>query len=192
MSLKRSEVVSGLFQAIRAGEPGAQDRLLEAVYTELRGIASHKMAGERANHTLQPTALVNEAWFRLFGGEHPDKWGNRAYFFKAAAESMRKVLVDHARAKQAKKRPHDSVRVTLDDNLACQDPGILAVDEALTKLEGESRRLAQIVKLRYFSGLTITETARVLDVSPSTIDKDWHYARAWLKREISRQPETNP
>lgn len=184
------EVLAGLARAVRTGEAGAKKRLLEAVYDELRALAECRMTGERGP-ALRPTTLVNEAWFRMFRADE-ERRGNRPYFFKAAAVSIRRVLVDHARTKKAEKRSHVPVRVALDDDLGFDDPEILAVDQALTKLEGEDERLASIVELRYFAGLTIDETAKILGLAASTIEGDWQYAKAWLKREIARRRESDP
>lgn len=174
-----------LLRASAAGEPGALDRLAPLLYTELRRMAASELRGERADHTLSPTALVNEAWLRLGGGG--GSWQNRAHFFGAAARAMRRILVDHARQRAATKRSRDR-QVTLEPELvgAQETPSeeIIAVDEALERLAQFDPRQARIVELRYFVGLSIPETAIALEISEATVKRDWTLARAWLHREL--------
>ena len=173
--------VTRLLEAVGRGDEGAYDRLVPAIYDRLRELAAARMRGERAGHTLQPTALVNEAWMRLVGDEA--QWDGRGHFYGAAAEAMRRVLIDHARKKGAEKRGGDVHRVTLHElNVASDEPDldVLALHEALEALEEMDGRLAQVVRLRYFGGFTTEEVAGILDVSPATVKRDWRYARAWL------------
>jgi len=175
------EEVTRLLQALNSGQQDARDLLVRRVYGELRRLAGALMRSERANHTLQPTALVHEAYLRLLVGEA--NWQNRAHFFGAAAQAMRRVLVEHARKKNAEKRGRQAEHATLDEQKAWV-PGdqldILVLDEALTALSGVDPRLTRVVELRYFAGLEVEETAGLLAVSPATVKRDWSYARAWL------------
>ncbi len=178
-----------ILEAAKNGDREAAEKLLPLTYEELRRIAGRMMAGERAGHTLQPTALIHEAYLRLAGpeGEQPD-WECRAHFFTAAAEAMRWILIDHARRKLAIKRGGDQVRTTLDDaKFETEHPPeeLIAVDEAVKKLEAENPKAAEVVKLRYFAGMTVPEAATVLGISPRTIDRTWQGAKAWLFRELS-------
>lgn len=176
-----SSDVTYLLQAVREGEEGASGRLYERVYAELRRVAGAQMRRERAGHTLQPTEVVHEAWVRLVQGD--PRWESRAHFFGAAAEGMRRILVEHARKRNAAKRGGGLHRVTFDEmNVASSDPDmdLLAMDDALTALEEHDARLAAVVKLRYFAGMTVEETAEVLSESPSKVKRNWTYARAWL------------
>ncbi len=154
------------------------------IYSELRRIAQYQMNAENPGHTLQPTALVHEAYFRLFG-ENSVQWANRGHFFTAAAEAMRRIRIDDARKRGRLKRGGGKKPNALSDEPAVfqQDPAeVLAVDEALDELTRTAPRQAEVVKLRYFSGLTVNECAAVLDVSERTVNKDWAFARAWLHR----------
>ena len=176
-------------QAIERGDAQAANELLTLVYDELRRVAAHKMAHEAPGHTLQPTALVHEAWLHL-GGDRQPTWKNRAHFFGAAAEAMRRILVDRAREKQALKRGGDLQRVDLDAvQLASPMPDdeLLALNEALDKLATVDTRAAEIVKLCFFVGLTQEEAAHELGVSVSTAERVWGFARAWLLREVRKQ-----
>jgi RNA polymerase sigma factor (TIGR02999 family) len=181
--------VTRLLKAVEAGDTEAGEQLLPATYQALRRIAAARMANERAGHTLQPTALVHEAYLRLLGPDGENRnWNSEGHFFSAAAEAMRRILIEHARKKQSLKRGGDQVRTTLDEShLAFEVPSdeVLAVDEALRKLEKEDHATAEIVKLRYFAGLTVSETAAALGTSESTVKRAWRYARVWLYREIS-------
>jgi RNA polymerase sigma factor (TIGR02999 family) len=184
--------VTQILQAIECGDAQAADELLALVYDELRRVAAHKMANEAPGHTLQPTALVHEAWLHLGGDEQPN-WKNRAHFFGAAAEAMRRILVDRARAKQALKRGGDLERVDLDAvelPSPMPDDELLALDEALDRLATVDTRAAKMVKLCFFVGLTQEEAARELGVSLSTAERVWGFARSWLLREMKNKRET--
>jgi RNA polymerase sigma factor (TIGR02999 family) len=185
--------VTLILQRIEQGDPRAADELLPLVYDELRKLAAQKMAHEVAGHTLQPTALVHEAWLRL-GGEAQPRWQNRAHFFGAAAEAMRRILIDHARRRRALRHGGGQERLDVDqlelaDAAAASDDQLLAVHEALDRLAAEDPRKAELVKLRYFVGLTNEEAAQALGVSVPTVKRDWAYARAWLFREIRSQDD---
>jgi RNA polymerase sigma factor (TIGR02999 family) len=178
-----------IFEAIQRGDAEAQARLLPLVYGELRRIAAGKMAAEPAGQTLQTTALVHEAWLRL-GGNDQQAWQNRAHFFTAAAEAMRRILIDRARKKQAERhgggqRPESLAESRIAAPLAGDDDEqLLAVSAALDKLAAQDREKAELVKLRYYAGMTIEEAAKVLGVSERTAKRHWTYARAWLFREV--------
>ncbi len=178
--------VTRILESIEHGDPKAADELLPLVYGELRKLAAHKMAGESPNQTLQPTALVHEAWMRLAGNANP-KFDGRAHFFAAAAEAMRRILIDKARRKSALRHGGDQQRVDLED-VAIAAPGdddqLLAVNDALDKLAAENKTEAELVKLRYFVGMTLEEAAAVLGISARTADNYWAHARAWLYRQI--------
>ena len=183
-----------LLGAMDPDDPKAAKDLLPLVYTELRRLAAHKMANEAPGHTLQPTALVHEAWLHL-GGDAQPTWKNRAHFFGAAAEAMRRILVDRARGKQALKRGGDLKRVELDAvELTVPIPGdeLLALDEALDHLAAVDTRAAEMVKLCFFIGLTQEEAARELGVSLSTAERVWGFARSWLLREVRKQTSGSP
>jgi RNA polymerase sigma factor (TIGR02999 family) len=178
-----------LLQRVEAGDATANDRLLSLVYAQLHALAAAKMAHESSGHTLQPTALVHEAWLRL-GGDAQPAWRNRAHFFGAAAEAMRRILVESARRKQALRHGGGQERVDADDPLlALAAPEtaaqVLAVHDALDRLAMHDARKAELVKLHYFAGLTLEEAAQVLGVSEPTAKRDWAYARAWLYREYA-------
>ena len=180
--------VTQLLDAIQQGDPKAAEELLPLVYDELRKLAAHKMAGEAAGHTLQPTALVHEAWLRLAGGGH-QRWNSRRHFFAAAAEAMRRILIETARRKQSQRRGGDLERIELDESkIILERPSeeMLAVDEALEKLAREDPLAADLVKLRYFVGMALPEAAEALAISPRTADRLWAYARTWLRVEIER------
>ena len=158
------------------------------VYDELRRLAQHYLRRERADHTLQSTALVHEAYVRLVGQNSP-AWQSRAHFFGIAARLMRQILVEHARAHQAVKRGGDSFKLTLEDAAALAQPAnvdVVALDDALKKLSALDARQSRIVELRFFAGLTIEDAAEVMELSPATITREWTIARAWLHREIAR------
>ncbi len=179
--------VTRILTAIERGDPRASQDLLPLVYDELRRLAQQQMNRERSDHTLQATALVHEAYMRLVDGPEPD-WPCRRYFFAAAAEAMRRILIDRARAKGALKRGGRHLRLRLDqDPLASAELSgeLLDLDEALTKLAAEDAQKAELVKLRFFAGLTMDEAAGALGISPATADRHWRYARAWLYREMS-------
>lgn len=181
--------VTRILSALEAGDPQAAEQLLPLVYDELRRLAAEKMAQEKPGQTLQPTALVHEAYLRLVDTDKAQHWHGRGHFFAAAAEAMRRILVEQARRKGRLKRGGDWHRDPLDEEAIAApapDPPLLEMDAALTELEAKNPRQAQVVKLRYFAGLTVEETAALLGVSTSTIDRDWTYARAWLFREMTR------
>jgi RNA polymerase sigma-70 factor (ECF subfamily) len=166
--------------------PGSIDGLIPIVYEELRRLAHRYMRGERVGHTLQTTALVNEAYMRLVDIERIE-WRNRGHFFAMAATMMRRVLVDHARERARDKRGGGLVFTTLADHAVTSSPAIdvLALDEALARLADMDPQQARIVELRYFTGLTIEETAEALGISPATVKRDWTWARAWLYQRLS-------
>ncbi len=177
-----------ILSEIEAGEPAAPARLLELVYDELRRLATIKMAQEQPGQTLQATALVHEAYLRLVDVKASQKWNGRAHFFVAAAEAMRRVLVEHARRKASAKGGGGMQRLELPPEVAdARQPevDVVAVSEALDRLRAIDERKAEVVKLRYFAGLDLTETAAALDLSVATVKRDWTYARAWLYRELS-------
>ena len=178
--------VTRILNAIQDGDAQAEGKLLPLVYEELRRLAAHKMAGEAAGHTLQPTALVHEAWLRL-GAANQQNWQSRAHFFAAAAEAMRRILVEHARRKQSLKRGGGAEREELDESaltLAAPADELLAVHDALDQLAKEDATAAELVKLRYFVGMTMEEAASALGLAKRTAENLWTYARVWLHREI--------
>ena len=178
--------VTRILDALGQGDSKAADELLPLVYDELRRLAAHKMAGESPAHTLQATALVHEAWLRLAGPDQP-RWENRSHFFGAAAEAMRRILVDHARRKLSLKRGAGAVREELHDSvlvLTAPPDELLAVDEALDDLAVADPSAAELVKLRYFVGMTMEEAALAMGLSKRTAEGLWTYARAWLRDKI--------
>ena len=178
--------VTALLGDWRRGDRTALSQLLPLVYAELRRVAARQLRSERADHTLQPTALVHEAYIRLVGQRHAD-WQDRAHFFGVAAQVMRRILVDHARRHDAVKRGDGVRAVSIDeagDIAASSDIPVLALDHALDRLQQVDADLARIVELRAFGGLTIEAAAHVLKVSPSTVERDWRVAKAWLQREL--------
>lgn len=178
--------VTHLLEEIRQGDPGAKDALLALVYAELRRLARAKMAQEQPGHTLQPTALVHEAWMRL--GE-VGSFENRAHFFSAASEAMRRILVDAARRKMRVKHGGHLDRVDVDEveiQMLAPEEELIALDEALTRFSSIDARAAEVVKLCFFVGLTQEQAARELSISLSTVERLWSFARAWLYREIER------
>jgi len=179
--------VTRLLAELRAGDDQALERLLPIVYAELRTVAANLLRGERVGHTLQPTALVHEAYVRLLGEKAPPL--DRQHFFAVAARAMRRVLIDHARARGRQKRGGGAVPVTLHDDVAAaveSDPiDLLALDEAMQKLESADPRRVRVVELMYFGGLSASETAEVVGVTRRTVERDWQYARAWLLREMT-------
>jgi RNA polymerase sigma factor (TIGR02999 family) len=169
------------------GDQEALNRLIPIVYGELRLRAARYLRRERPGHTLQTTALIHEAYLRLVE-QRQVRWQNRAHFFAIASQLMRRILVDHARQRDAAKRGGPDLRLTLDEAMAVsdgRDVNLLVLDEALTRLAEIDSRQSRVVELRYFSGLSIEETAEVLDVSPATVKLDWSMAKAWLRREMS-------
>ncbi len=186
--------VTRVIEAIQQGDPKAADELLPLVYEELRKLAASKMANEAAGNTLQPTALVHEAWLRLAGSEN-QKWDGRAHFFAAAAEAMRRILVESARKKKRLKHGGQLQRVDVDDvelPLPMPDDELLALDEALDRLAMVDSRAAEVVKLCFFVGLTQEQAAKELGFSLATAERLWFFARAWLFREMKKQRETQP
>ena len=181
--------VTRILDGIAPGDPKAAEELLPLVYDELRKLAAHKMANEAPGQTLQPTALVHEAWLRLAGNEGA-RFANRAHFFAAAAEAMRRILVERARRRSALKRGGGTGRVSLDELeipiAEADDDQLLAVDEALEKLAALDPPRAELVKLRYFTGMTFEEAAAVLGIAVRTAKEWWAFARAWLAVEIRR------
>ena len=178
--------VTHILTAIEHGDANAADKLLPLVYEELRKLAAHKMTNEAAGQTLQATALVHEAWMRLVGKENP-KFQNRAHFFAAAAEAMRRILIDNARRKRAVRHGGGQQRVDFvpaDLASAIDDDQLLAVNDALDKLAAQNKVEAELVKLRYFVGMTLEEAAEVLGISARTADNYWAHARAWLFHEL--------
>ena len=178
--------VTGLLMRWGQGDHGALDQLIPLVHDELHRIARRCMAGERVGHSLQATALVNEAYVRLVKGKAVE-WHDRAHFLAVSARVMRRILVDHARAKHYQKRGGDAARVTLDEGLVvASEPGpdFVALDEALDALAKFDERKSRVIEMRFFGGLTVEETAAVLKVSPATVMGDWRLAKAWLKREM--------
>ncbi|MGE0143337.1 MAG: sigma-70 family RNA polymerase sigma factor [Planctomycetota bacterium] len=176
-----------ILQFVRSGDPGAADALLDAVYGELHRIAESQMAGERGEHTLQPTALVHEAWIRLLGNT-TQEFENRAHFFTAAAEAMRRILVDFARRRLSQKRGGGWQRRELDNALPDDEATserTLAVHEALARLDVQDPRMSTIVKLRYFVDMSVEDVARAIELSERTVMRDWAAARAWLYHELS-------
>jgi RNA polymerase sigma factor (TIGR02999 family) len=179
--------VTQILEQIQQGDSHAADQLLPLVYDELRNLAAHRMAQENPGQTLQPTALVHEAYLRLVGDAPERQWDHRGHFFAAAAEAMRRILVEKARQKQSCKHGGGRSREDADvDRLAQPDPvdpaEVLAVHEALDRLAAKSPRKAELVKLRYFLGCTMAETAQVLGIAQATAEDDWTYAKAWMRR----------
>jgi RNA polymerase sigma factor (TIGR02999 family) len=177
--------ITRVLNAIEQGEPGAAGQLLPLVYDQLRRLAAHKLAQEKPGQTLDATALVHEAYLRLVETDSPRSFRDRNHFFAAAASAIRRILIDNARRKQARKRGGDLERQPLEDLPApLPDEEVLALDEALGKLAVQDPVKAQLVELRYFAGMTSDQAAEVLGISPSTADRHWAYARAWLQAEV--------
>ena len=180
--------VTRILHAVERGEEGALDELLPVLYDELRLLAAQKLSKEAAGQTLQATALVHEVFLRLTGGNN-QSWTSRGQFFGAAAEAMRRILIDNARRKKSQKRGGNWERVGLDDGLVLDGCGmpvedLLSLDEALQRLEGVDPKVAQLVKLRFFAGLTGKQAGEAIGVSHNTADAYWAYARAWLRKAI--------
>jgi RNA polymerase sigma factor (TIGR02999 family) len=180
------EDVTQILQEVSGGNREAPARLMPLVYDELRRLADHYLRRERPDHTLQPTALVHEAYLKLIDQTRVD-WQNRAHFFGVAAQLMRRILVDHARRHQASKRGGFQQKLTLDeavDYSQTRDVDLVKLDDALTALAKFDARQSRVVELRFFGGLTIEETAEAIGISPATVKVDWNMAKAWLRREI--------
>lgn len=187
-----SSQVTELLVRWRGGDREALDSLLPIVYDELRRIARHYLQGERPGHTLQSTALVNEAYVRMVAQDFP-QWQNRAHFFAVAAQLMRQILVDHARSHRASKRGGNVYKVALDEaegQALATDLDIVALDDALKNLAEMDPQQSKVVELKFFAGLSIEDTAEVLGISSSTVKRDWITARAWLYRELDRSSAT--
>jgi RNA polymerase sigma factor (TIGR02999 family) len=185
MEPHRSDVTH-LLKQWSDGRQDALDRLLPEIYAELRKLAGSYLRRERSDHTLQPTALVHEAFLKLVD-QKAVRWQNRAHFYGIAAQAMRRILVDHARAHRAEKRGSGERRVSLDDvsvSVGMPDVDVLALDEALTRLADIDAQQSRVVELRFFGGLTMEETAEALHISPATVGRDWTVARAWLFAEL--------
>ena len=187
------ERITQLLQSWQQGNARSAEELVPLVYAELRKMARIRLSAERRGHTLQPTALVHEAWLRLMQ-QHGANWQNRSQFFAIAAQAMRRILVDHARRRQADKRGAGEAPIQIDE-LAdvlispVPDEQMIALDDALERLGALDDRQARIVELRFFAGLSVEETGTLLALSPTTIKREWATARAWLFREIEQQPE---
>ncbi len=181
--------VTLILNALEHDDDKAVERLLPIVYQELRQMAAQKLSNERPGHTLQATALVHEAYMRLVGADE-QSFKNRAYFFGAAAEAMRRILIENARRKQRLKRGGKLKKAEMfDHELAIEPPSddLVALDEALTELESTDKIKSELVKLRYFAGLTVNEAAQVLEISPTTAKRHWSFAKAWLYKRIKAQ-----
>jgi RNA polymerase sigma factor (TIGR02999 family) len=187
-----SSQITLLLQGWRAGDRQATDQLLAVVYDELRRMAHFHLKNERSGHTLQSTALVHEAYFRLVGQDFPE-WEGRSHFFAIAAQLMRQILVDYARRRRATKRGSGACMLALDEAIALpqrKDVDVVALDDALNTLAEVDPRQSRVVELRFFAGLSLEETAEVMGIATATVQRDWNAARAWLHREISRRPNT--
>lgn len=185
--------VTLILNAIEAGDPHAAAQLLPLVYDELRKLAAQKLAHEKPGQTLDATALVHEAYLRLLGDDAEQSWSNRGHFFAAAAEAMRRILIDKARRKRSRKHGGGMVRHDLESIAPVDsepDTELLALDTALTRLTEKDAAKAELVRLRYFAGLTLDECAVMLGIAPSTADRWWAYARAWLYSEIKRERDS--
>lgn len=190
MTLPSQQDVTRLLVRLTDGDRGVLDELLPVVYAELRRLAASYLRRERANHTLQPTALVHEAYLRLVD-QTQVQWQNRAHFFGVAAQMMRRILVDHARAHDAEKRGGEFQKLSLDENVDVsgggRDLNLVALDEALDRLAALDPQKSKIVELRFFGGLSVEETAEVLGVSAPTVKRQWRMAKAWLYGQVRNQ-----
>lgn len=186
---QNSHEITQMLREWQGGNQAVFDELLPLIYGELHKQAANYLRRERLDHTLQPTALINEAYLKLID-QREVNWANRAHFFGIAAQAMRRILVDHARTKHREKRGGDDEKVSLDEALTIavgeKDLDLIALDEVLTRLEKKDQQQARIVELRYFSGLSSEETAEVLNISRTTATRDWAMAKAWLHRELTR------
>ena len=180
--------VTQILNAIDRGDPRAAEELLPLVYEELRKLAAHKMSNEMPGQTLQPTALVHEAWLRLVGQDSQTRFNSHGHFFGAAAEAMRRILIENARRKQAKRHGGGQQRVDIADVEIAEKTGdeeMLAISDALEKLAVRDKVKAELVKLRYFAGMTLEEAAQILGISHPTAKRYWNYSRAWLHAEVT-------
>jgi RNA polymerase sigma factor (TIGR02999 family) len=186
--------VTRILSAIEQGDPHAAAQLLPLVYDELRQLAAAKLAQEKPGQTLQPTALVHEAYLRLVDADKAPHWNSRGHFFAAAAEAMRRILIDNARRKRRPKHGGDRQRIDLDEALSVLDPrdDLLALDDALTRLAAEEPRKAELVRLRYYAGLSLEDAAACLGISLATAKRHWAVARAWLFAALSEAGEKPP
>jgi len=187
--------VTSILCALENGDPHAAEQLLPLVYDELRRLAAQRLAREKPGQTLQATALVHEAYLRLVDGEKAQPWNSRRHFFAAAAEAMRRILVESARRKQAVRHGGGRERLDLDEDLSLPEPrqDLLALDEALARLAEKQPLKAELVKLRFFAGLTMPEAARALDISLATAERYWTFARSWLYAELAdREDHAGP
>ncbi len=185
-----STKVTGLLLKWGQGNDSALERLIPLVYDELHRIARKHLGHEAIGNSLQPTALVNEAYLRLVAAQNV-AWQDRAHFLAISARIMRRILVDHARSRRYQKRGGDAVNVTFDEGLVVSNestPDLVALDDALAALAAFDERKSRVIELRFFGGLSVEETASVLEVSPDTVMRDWRLAKAWLRREMSREP----
>jgi RNA polymerase sigma factor (TIGR02999 family) len=180
--------VTQILSRIETGDPSAAGQLLPILYDELKKLAAHRLAQEKPGQTLQATALVHEAYLRLVAGQESEHWNGRGHFFAAAAEAMRRILVEQARRKKRVRHGGELRRVDIDSELQISeeegDDDLLALDEAMQRLATEDRQAAEVVKLRYFGGLSIEETASVMGISVRTVNRHWTFARAWLFRQL--------
>jgi RNA polymerase sigma factor (TIGR02999 family) len=179
--------ITVLLQEWRAGKQNAANRLMELVYGELHRLAAGQMRRERGEHTLQATALVHETYLRLCGSE-PIDWQNRAHFFAVAAQQLRRVLVDYARRRQSQKRGGGQIRFALEEGdgpVVSRDERLVAIDEALTRLEAMDDRAARVIELRFFGGLSEKEAAEALGISVATLKRDWEFARTWIASQLT-------
>lgn len=187
--------VTHILSAIEQGDPQASEQLLPLVYDELRKLAAQRLAQEKPGQTLQATALVHEAYLRLIGDGAEQDWNSRGHFFAAAAEAMRRILIEQARRKRSSKGGGKLQRMELDEaQLVIPSPNVdlIALDEALNKLADHDSRKAEIVKLRFFAGLTIRQAAAALGIAESTADADWAYAKSWLRVELADVSDHRP
>lgn len=183
--------VTHFLERLEAGDAAAESDLMPLVYDKLRRLAARELRKEPAGHTLQPTALVHEAWLQLVRSEAAPTWRHQGHFFAAAAQAMRRILVDHARRKQTFKRSGGRLRVPLESDdavVSTRRPDLLALDDALSRLSEHRPDVAELVALRYFAGLTMKQAAAALGISPRTADRNWTYARAWLLSDLSDEP----
>ena len=183
--------VTQILRQVEEGDPSAAEALLPLVYDELRQVASEKLACEKPGQTLQATALVHEAWLRLVDVDYVQHWSSRRHFFGAAAEAMRRILVDKARRRNRQKHGADWQRITIqleEVPVAAGDSLLEALDEALQRFEQEDATACELVKLRYFAGLSLRDAGQALELAPRTADRLWVYAKAWLLREVRRDP----